>query len=178
MDSPSSGIALQVRNLRKAYKDVVAVDGLDLEVFAGECFGLLGPNGAGKTTTIEICEGSTRRTPARSSVLGRRWGKARPGAAASGSGSRSRRPSSRRSSRCRRRSTSSAASTATGRRADAVIAMVQLEEKTRRPGRRALRRPEAAAGAGLRAGRRSRSCSFSTSRPPGSIPSRAASSGS
>ena len=42
-----------------AYADVVAVDGLDLEVRAGECFGLLGPNGAGKTTTIEICEGLT-----------------------------------------------------------------------------------------------------------------------
>jgi len=44
--------ALRVQNLRKAYKDVVAVDGIDLEVRAGECFGLLGPNGAGKTTTI------------------------------------------------------------------------------------------------------------------------------
>jgi ABC-2 type transport system ATP-binding protein len=51
--------ALSVRNLRKAYKDVVAVDGLDLEVGWGECFGLLGPNGAGKTTTVEICEGLT-----------------------------------------------------------------------------------------------------------------------
>ena len=50
-------MALLVRQLRKAYKDVVAVDGLDLEVRPGECFGLLGPNGAGKTTTIEICEG-------------------------------------------------------------------------------------------------------------------------
>ena len=35
------------------------MDGLDLEVAPGECFGLLGPNGAGKTTTIEICEGLT-----------------------------------------------------------------------------------------------------------------------
>ena len=52
---------LRVRDLRKAYKDVVAVSGLDLEVQAGECFGLLGPNGAGKTTTIEICEGLTPR---------------------------------------------------------------------------------------------------------------------
>ena len=51
--------ALRVRNLRKVYDDVVAVNGLDLEVGAGECFGLLGPNGAGKTTTIEICEGLT-----------------------------------------------------------------------------------------------------------------------
>ena len=43
--------ALSIHGLRKAYKDVVAVDGLDLEVGSGECFGLLGPNGAGKTTT-------------------------------------------------------------------------------------------------------------------------------
>src|SRR5690242_19388767 len=50
---------LFLRRLRKSYGDVVAVDGLDLEVRAGECFGLLGPNGAGKTTTIEICEGLT-----------------------------------------------------------------------------------------------------------------------
>ena len=53
--------ALLVRGLRKAYDDVVAVDGLDLEVRNGECFGLLGPNGAGKTTTIEICEGLLAR---------------------------------------------------------------------------------------------------------------------
>ncbi|MCW5977205.1 MAG: ABC transporter ATP-binding protein [Bryobacteraceae bacterium] len=57
MAAPSSQPSLSVRGLRKAYKDVVAVDGVDLEVYAGECFGLLGPNGAGKTTTIEICEG-------------------------------------------------------------------------------------------------------------------------
>jgi ABC-2 type transport system ATP-binding protein len=50
-DSPP----LLVRALRKSYGDVAAVDGLDLEVGPGECFGLLGPNGAGKTTTIEIC---------------------------------------------------------------------------------------------------------------------------
>ena len=64
---------LRVRNLRKAYKDVVAVGGLDLEVRAGECFGLLGPNGAGKTTTIEICEGLTARDSGDVEVLGMRW---------------------------------------------------------------------------------------------------------
>jgi ABC-2 type transport system ATP-binding protein len=48
--------ALHVHQLHKRYKDVVAVDGLELQVSKGECFGLLGPNGAGKTTTIEICE--------------------------------------------------------------------------------------------------------------------------
>jgi ABC-2 type transport system ATP-binding protein len=75
MQSPSGGIALQVRNLRKTYQDVIAVDGLDLEVFAGECFGLLGPNGAGKTTTIEICEGLNTPDAGEVSVLGRHWGK-------------------------------------------------------------------------------------------------------
>lgn len=65
--------ALRVRNLRKAYKDVVAVDGLELEVRPGECFGLLGPNGAGKTTTIEICEGLTASDSGDVEVLGMRW---------------------------------------------------------------------------------------------------------
>jgi ABC-2 type transport system ATP-binding protein len=65
--------ALRVRALRKAYQDVVAVSGLDLEVPAGECFGLLGPNGAGKTTTIEICEGLTARDSGEVEVLGMRW---------------------------------------------------------------------------------------------------------
>jgi ABC-2 type transport system ATP-binding protein len=65
--------ALSVRNLRKRYKDVVAVDGIDLEVRTGECFGLLGPNGAGKTTTIEICEGLTEPDSGDVAVLGLRW---------------------------------------------------------------------------------------------------------
>jgi ABC-2 type transport system ATP-binding protein len=68
-----SRAALRVRNLRKAYNDVVAVNGLDLEIAAGQCFGLLGPNGAGKTTTIEICEGITRADSGEVEVLGRNW---------------------------------------------------------------------------------------------------------
>jgi len=62
-----------VHGLRKAYSDVVAVDGLDLEVRAGECFGLLGPNGAGKTTTIEICEGLLAPDAGTVELLGMRW---------------------------------------------------------------------------------------------------------
>lgn len=65
--------ALQLRGLRKAYGTTVAVDGLDLEVRSGECFGLLGPNGAGKTTTIEICEGLTVPDAGDVQVLGRTW---------------------------------------------------------------------------------------------------------
>ena len=73
MSETTPQAALRVRGLRKAYKDVVAVDGLDLEVRRGECFGLLGPNGAGKTTTIEICEGLTTPDSGDVEVLGMHW---------------------------------------------------------------------------------------------------------
>src|SRR5947208_5143059 len=69
----SSTPALRVQGLKKSYADVVAVDGLDLQVESGECFGLLGPNGAGKTTTIEICEGLLAADSGNVEVLGRRW---------------------------------------------------------------------------------------------------------
>jgi ABC-2 type transport system ATP-binding protein len=65
--------AIRIEGLVKRYGDVVAVDGLDLEVHRGECFGLLGPNGAGKTTTIEILEGLLSPTAGTVEVLGRRW---------------------------------------------------------------------------------------------------------
>jgi ABC-2 type transport system ATP-binding protein len=65
--------ALRVAGLRKTYGDVVAVDGLDLEIRSGECFGLLGPNGAGKTTTIEICEGLLERDSGDVEILGMHW---------------------------------------------------------------------------------------------------------
>jgi ABC-2 type transport system ATP-binding protein len=51
---------LQVRDLRKRYAAVDAVNGVSFTVHEGVCFGLLGPNGAGKTTTIEIMEGISR----------------------------------------------------------------------------------------------------------------------
>ncbi|MGE5247394.1 MAG: ABC transporter ATP-binding protein, partial [Verrucomicrobiota bacterium] len=56
------------------YEQVVAVDGLCLEVREGECFGILGPNGAGKTTTIEAIVGLLRPTAGEVRVLGSRWG--------------------------------------------------------------------------------------------------------
>jgi ABC-2 type transport system ATP-binding protein len=71
--SPALGAALRISGLKKYFKDVRAVDGLDLEVRPGECFGLLGPNGAGKTTTIEICEGLTEADSGVVEVLGLRW---------------------------------------------------------------------------------------------------------
>jgi ABC-2 type transport system ATP-binding protein len=69
----TSGPSLLLRRLRKTFADVVAVDGLDLEVMRGECFGLLGPNGAGKTTTIEICEGLTPPDDGTVELLGLNW---------------------------------------------------------------------------------------------------------
>lgn len=50
------------RGLRKVYGSLSAVDGLDLQVRAGELFGFLGPNGAGKTTTIKMMVGLLRPT--------------------------------------------------------------------------------------------------------------------
>jgi len=73
MQEQAARAALRVRTLRKTYKDVVAVDGIDLEVRSGECFGLLGPNGAGKTTTIEICEGLTEPDSGEVELLGLHW---------------------------------------------------------------------------------------------------------
>jgi len=73
MALPETRPALRVTHLRKTYKDVVAVDGIELNVPAGQCFGLLGPNGAGKTTTIEICEGLTKPDSGDVEVLGLRW---------------------------------------------------------------------------------------------------------
>jgi ABC-2 type transport system ATP-binding protein len=71
----ADGLALRICGLQKAFADVRAVDGIDLEVKPGECFGLLGPNGAGKTTTIEICEGLTTPDAGTVELLGRNWQK-------------------------------------------------------------------------------------------------------
>jgi ABC-2 type transport system ATP-binding protein len=65
--------AIRCRGLVKDYGALRAVNGLDLEVHAGECFGLLGPNGAGKTTTVEILEGLLPATSGEVEILGRTW---------------------------------------------------------------------------------------------------------
>ncbi|HKI06367.1 MAG TPA: ABC transporter ATP-binding protein [Thermoanaerobaculia bacterium] len=72
-DTPATPTAIRCHGLVKRYDDVVAVNGLDLEVGRGECFGLLGPNGAGKTTTIEILEGLTEPDAGEVEILGSTW---------------------------------------------------------------------------------------------------------
>jgi ABC-2 type transport system ATP-binding protein len=59
-----------VRGLRKAYGETVVVDGLDLDVPAGQIVGLTGANGAGKTTTVECIQGLRRPDGGRLRVLG------------------------------------------------------------------------------------------------------------
>jgi ABC-2 type transport system ATP-binding protein len=71
--------AIVCRQLYKQYPGkppVDAVNGLDLAIETGECFGLLGPNGAGKTTTIEILEGLLDATSGEIEILGMKWGQA------------------------------------------------------------------------------------------------------
>jgi ABC-2 type transport system ATP-binding protein len=62
--------AIAVRDLRKSYGELAAVQGISFEVQEGEVFGLLGPNGAGKTTTVEILEGYRKRDAGEVEVLG------------------------------------------------------------------------------------------------------------
>jgi ABC-2 type transport system ATP-binding protein len=66
--------AIQCCSLVKRYGEKVAVNGLDLEIEAGECFGLLGPNGAGKTTTVEMIEGLYRPDAGTIELFGMAWG--------------------------------------------------------------------------------------------------------
>jgi ABC-2 type transport system ATP-binding protein len=70
IEVPSEGLAIEVRDLRKAYGETEAVRGVSFEVARGEVFCLLGPNGAGKTTTVEILEGYRTRTSGEALVLG------------------------------------------------------------------------------------------------------------
>ena len=66
----SNDVVISVRDVRKAYGDVRAVDGVSFEVARGEVFGLFGPNGAGKTTTVEMLEGLREPDSGQLEVLG------------------------------------------------------------------------------------------------------------
>jgi lipooligosaccharide transport system ATP-binding protein len=65
-----SGHAISLLGVRKRYGAIVAVDGLDLQVPPGVCFGLLGPNGAGKSTTMRMLTAQTLADEGELSVLG------------------------------------------------------------------------------------------------------------
>jgi lipooligosaccharide transport system ATP-binding protein len=62
--------AIEARGLRKLYGAVLAVDGIDFAVRAGECFGFLGPNGAGKTSTMRMIYRAARPSGGLLRVLG------------------------------------------------------------------------------------------------------------
>lgn len=63
--------AIRAHGLTRRFGDVLAVDGLDLEVPSGSIFGFLGPNGAGKTTTIRLLLGLVEPSEGTAEVLGR-----------------------------------------------------------------------------------------------------------
>ena len=65
-----SEVVLSVRNFRKKYGSVTAVDDLNFEVRRGEIYGLLGPNGAGKTSTLETLEGLRKPDGGSLNILG------------------------------------------------------------------------------------------------------------
>jgi len=73
-NASGDGVVVWCRDLRKTYEGKVeAVCGLDLTIYAGQCYGLLGPNGAGKTTTIEILEGLLEASSGTVEILGCNW---------------------------------------------------------------------------------------------------------
>ncbi|HTI33321.1 MAG TPA: ABC transporter ATP-binding protein [Miltoncostaea sp.] len=74
--------AIEATALTRMYGRAVGVEGIDLEVARGECFGFLGPNGAGKTTFIRLALGLIRPTSGRVAVMGHDVGRDRMGALA------------------------------------------------------------------------------------------------
>lgn len=63
-------IMINAQSLTKKFGGFTAIDGIDLEIKQGECFGLLGPNGAGKSTFISMTYGTVQRTSGELSVFG------------------------------------------------------------------------------------------------------------
>ena len=63
--SPPTGIAVRLEGVVKRFGEVVAVDGVDLEVREGEFFSMLGPSGSGKTTCLRMIAGFENPTEGR-----------------------------------------------------------------------------------------------------------------
>jgi ABC-type multidrug transport system ATPase subunit len=61
---------LSVKNLKKYYGKVKAVDGISFEMYPGEVVGLIGPNGAGKSTTLKTIMGLLRKTEGEIKICG------------------------------------------------------------------------------------------------------------
>ncbi|MBN2028381.1 MAG: ATP-binding cassette domain-containing protein [Actinobacteria bacterium] len=70
MPASADGNAIEIKGLRKSYGDLMAVDGISLQVEPGELFGFLGPNGAGKTTTVNILTGVSLPTAGSATIHG------------------------------------------------------------------------------------------------------------
>src|SRR5438309_8188797 len=64
------GLAISLQGVVKRYGAIVAVNGLDLDIEPGVCFGLLGPNGAGKSTTMRMLTAQALADEGRITVLG------------------------------------------------------------------------------------------------------------
>ncbi len=69
----SNNAVIEVRNVTKTFKDLYAVNGLDLTIYQGEYVALLGPNGAGKTTLVEMIEGIQTPDSGQIEILGKNW---------------------------------------------------------------------------------------------------------
>jgi lipooligosaccharide transport system ATP-binding protein len=70
--TPANSPAISARGLRKHFNGITAVDGIDIDVPKGQCWGLLGPNGAGKTTFLRMMVGKTPPSAGDLHVLGHR----------------------------------------------------------------------------------------------------------
>ncbi|MEJ2633999.1 MAG: ABC transporter ATP-binding protein [Calditrichia bacterium] len=71
--SPADVPDVQVKEVRKYFKDVKAVDGISLQIKSGEFVALLGPNGAGKTTLVEMIEGIQKPDSGEILIQGKSW---------------------------------------------------------------------------------------------------------
>lgn len=73
MTGSDENVVIRIDNVRKYFREVRAVDGIDLSLARGEFLALLGPNGAGKTTLIEMIEGLQEPDSGRIGIMGKSW---------------------------------------------------------------------------------------------------------